>query len=332
MSSFNEDTQASFSDSYGSISCHYFDTKQLLCLIFGCICVAIGIVDMIVLYVVPTNIAKKNKKNFPDATFSKPNKVIIAFHFVLHSLLIIFGVILIVYAFQDIFIVMCVAGIVVAVFWIVDLAFCYKKTFSIKSEISSEEMEKIVNIEHPIDYIFVYSKDKEEVCKEDKCEDKICYSREGVTIPILATTTTNVNFNFSDIPDILFFTLDYDLVKVGEMKTIYDKIIQRLKNCDEGFRSTHKVFEYHPERNGTYIISKKKVPSSLKQPARIASIIFGAGAYYEIYSKSFPSVKFTVKVEADVKQGINYENLYDRKICNDFGYCRHFYRKPKPKN
>lgn len=226
---------------------------------------------------------------------------------------------------------MCVAGIVVAVFWIVDLAFCYKKTFSIKSQINSEQMQEIVNIQHPIDFIFVYSKDKVEVCNgNDKCEEKTCYSRNGLKIPILTTTETTVDFNFSNVPDILFFTLDYDLVKTKTMKDNYDKIIQRLRNCDKFGHSSHKVFEYHPERNGTYIISKKKVPSWLKQPARIASIIFGAGAYYEIYSKSFPSVKFTVKVNGDVQPGTNYEDLYDSKVCNDFGYCEHFYNKPKP--
>ena len=156
MNSLNEDDQ-SLSDSYGSVT---FGTKQILCLVFGCLCIIIGIVDMIVFYVVPNNMAKKNKKNFPDATFTKINKTIIAFHFVLHSFLILFGISLIIYGFIDDFttlIVMCVIGFLVLVFWIVHLAISYKNTFSPKSQVDSKQMQEIISVKNPIDFIFVYS-------------------------------------------------------------------------------------------------------------------------------------------------------------------------------
>lgn len=78
------------------------------------------------------------------------------------------------------------------------------------------------------------------------------------------------------------------------------------KNWEKFFRITHKVYEYHPEENGTYIISKKKVPNTQKQPAIIASIILDARFFYEIYSKSFPSVLFTVNTKGEAVPNENY--------------------------
>ncbi|KAK8893072.1 hypothetical protein M9Y10_030334 [Tritrichomonas musculus] len=337
MNSIDEDGSG-LSDSYGSTT---LGTRQILCLVFGCLCIVIGIVDMIVFYVVPTNMAKNNKKKYIGATFSESNKAIIALHFVLHSFLILFGVTIIIYGFIDnlvTLITMCVVGFLVLVFWMVLLGISVKKTFSPKSQVNAQQMQEIINNKKPIDFLFVYSRDTEsyEECRYDSSEGRqictpktdTCYSRRGIKIPVVTTVPLIPDFNFSDIPDLLFFTLTYDIDMTSDMKNKYDKIDSAIKKCDH--IRTKKVVEYHPERNGTYIISKTKVPRALKQPSRIASLIFGTGAFYEIYSKSFPSVSYTVTVNTAADQNTNYDDLAKNTICSSFGSCSRHNRKPKP--
>ena len=115
-------------DSSGSYRAGCSSGINIALFIPGIIIVAVAIIDMIVLFVVPTLIAKNNKKKFPDSKFESPNKVIIAFHFLEHIFLMSVGIILIIISIFDFgttFMIWgpTVAGILFLICYIVQLYF-----------------------------------------------------------------------------------------------------------------------------------------------------------------------------------------------------------------
>ena len=105
----------------------------------------------------------------------------------------------------------------------------------------------------------------------------------------------------------------------------YNKIVDLAYSCDRGHTL---VNENYPQIEGTYIVTSKKLPSGLTSGTRIASILFGVGVYYEMYSKSVPTLEYIQKVDADIVETTNYDLVWIN--CNNYGACLRSNSKPKP--
>lgn len=308
-----------------------------IALIFGIFFVLLGFLDMVILYVIPNNRIRENKKKLPDATFKKPNPGVIAVHFILHTLIILIGVFLILFGL-DInrhrtkigLIAVC---IITAFCWVVVLAVDFSLTTHVKSKMTVNELITMISQSPPIDFAFVYTSDviNDRHCSGSSgsdCDEQNtqCYSKTGIVIP-MDTKINSPIFNFTNTPKMFYFTYEKKLNMTTLFKANFDNIMNNIKNCD---KSHKKVTEYYPLTSGTYIVSYDKIPSYLTKSTRIASIFFGAGIYYELSSKSVPFITYNQNVDVDVVDNVNYNTIFLPDNCKNLGECSIYNKKPKP--
>lgn len=303
----------------------------------------LGLVNMIAFYVIPMNRINENKKHAPNAIFSEPNTVIIVLHFIFNSLVIFFGICLLLFSLRGFFIrhstiiiVFLVASCsFVFIFWVTYVTIVFTSTEKSNNIISIDDLEKSLNKESPIDFSFIYSK---EMMKTHDCSHNpntgqmacttrylTCYSKNGVVFP-LESKNLNDRFDQSTVPDIFYFKLEQDVMKSDDYKLKFDQLMDKINDCSY----ENKSIDYFPEHNETMLVSNEKIPSYLTHKSRIISAVFGVGVYYELNTRSIPLVNYKQKVLVDTRQGFNYESLWTEDSCNYYGECDPYNDKPVP--
>lgn len=307
-------------------------------LTIGIVIILLGCINMIIFFAIPNQKIKSNKRKLPNHTFEKPNIPIIVIHFILHFFVIFVGLFVILFSFENFeyikesnvktgLIVLCM---LTAFTWFVEIGMNFSYSKSITSTTTVNRLISILEHEPPVDFIFIYSQD-EVVTTEcaEECEEKTytCYSKSGVKIPVISHITSHV-YNFTDVPELFYFNIGQNISLTLSLSSYFMNILNDIKKCDS---DSEKVVEYYPLIVGTYVVSMGKFPKSLSKAARIASIIFGVGIYYELYTKSVPLIDFKQKLAVDVDNSINYDNIFTLDECADFGRCDIHNSKPKPK-
>lgn len=172
-------------------------------IIIGSILCFVVLLDMIVLFAVPYQRIQANKRKLPDAIFLKPSKSIIALHFMVHSLVILFGVLLILFSFKEYKqidrsctkLLLIILGCVVVV-WFFAILSGFTDTNSIYPKTTTDELISLLTKNPPINFAFFYS----------KCEDYqsgTSYSKNGIIFPMKTNITSQI-YNFSNTPDTFF--------------------------------------------------------------------------------------------------------------------------------
>lgn len=219
--------------------------------------------------------------------------------------------------------------IITGVFWIIVISIDFYLTTNITTKMTVEQLISIMSQNPPVDFAFIYTDDEiDEIdCTQD-CQTVTvqCYSKSGVIVPMKTDLTSSV-YNFTDTPEIFYFTIQQKLNMTVELTAFFNGIMNNINNCDNGFK---KKVEYYPLISGDYIVSKKKIPVYLKKGTRIASILFGVGVYYELNSKSVPFITYTQHSNAEVVQGVNYNQIFTKENCNNYGQCSPYNKKPQP--
>lgn len=342
--SFYEDSSASsvnVRSSSNSCSCDI----NIALFIPGVCIVALAIIDMIVLYAVPTIIAHNNKKKLPDAHFESPNKAIIAFHFLEHIFLMALGIILIIMSIFDFgtsFMVWgpVVAGVLFLVSYIV-LLVLGSKTRSYTSQLTVEQMRQAISQDHPIEYFYVYRKGnvRDENCHYDsdgyrKCTTNhyTCYSKNGVKFPVNSERKT-APYNFTDVPNMFYFNLYEDLRIDTDAYACLNGLMNQISGCPTGQFGSNWVdaqttYDKYPLSDGTFIVSGKKIPAPMTKASRICSMLFGATAFYEIYTKSIPFIDYTMSIDINSQTG-NTCQVYNINCGNNWK-CSRNNNKPTP--
>lgn len=182
-----------------------------------------------------------------------------------------------------------------------------------------------------IEFAYIYSKDtvSNNICHgSSNCDeqDRICYSRSGVVIPIKSEIESPI-YEFKNVPEMFYFVYKKDINMSTTFSANYNAIMSNINKCDPGFK---KVTDYYPMNAGTYIVSSEKIPTYLKKSTRIASILFGVGIYYELSSKSVPFITYKQKVNVDVMSNIDYNSIFTSANCESFGQCSIYNNKPEP--
>ena len=83
-----EDEKLNYVDPMTVVEPTSLRTINWVALIFCIFFVLLGLLDMIIMYVIPNNRNKENKRKLPDATFKRPNPGVISVHFIIHTLII----------------------------------------------------------------------------------------------------------------------------------------------------------------------------------------------------------------------------------------------------
>lgn len=309
--------------------------------VIGIFIVLLGLLDMIILFAVPYHRITVNKKKLPDAHFKKPNAGVITVHFLLHVLIILIGVFVILFSFEDVdgidhsrvrcgLMAVC---IITAFMWVIQIAVDFTLTATVKSKVTIEQLTTIISRSPPIDFAFIYSEDTvtRYQCNDlssNQCQDETvkCYSKTGVTIPIKSSINSPI-YDFKDTPKMFYFTYEQDLNMSTVFSAQFNGIMNNIKNCDP---KSKKVTEYYPLVAGTYIVSMDKIPTYLKKATRITSIIFGVGIYYELSSKSVPYITYKQNIIAESADNVNYNSIFTSSNCENFGKCSEFNKQPKP--
>lgn len=305
--------------------------------VIGIIIFLIAFLDMIILFAVPYHRIRSNKHKLPNATFKNPNIVVIVFHFILHAIVMIVGVFVILFGIRQCdkidhkkvklgLIIIC---IIAGIFWIITICSDFYLTTNINTKMTVDQLISIMSQNPPINFAFIYTEDELEdvICSPD-CETVTvtCYSKSGVIIPMKTSLTSSV-YNFTDTPEMFYFTIQQKLNMTIELNAYFNAIMNNINKCD---RNMKKQTEYYPIIAGDYIVSKKKLPVYLNKGTRIASILFGVGVYYELNSKSVPYITYTQHSNADVVQGVDYNLIFTSDSCNNYGQCSQYNKKPKP--
>lgn len=305
--------------------------------IIGIIILVFAFLDMIILFAIPYHRIRTNKRKLPDALFKKPNVCVIVFHFILHVLVMLVGVFVILFGLKNYENVnhdkvkcgLLTVCILTGIFWVITICIDFSQTTNITTKTTIDQLISILNHNPPINFAFIFTKDEIEdyICNPD-CEVTTitCYSKSGVSIPLKTQIISEV-YNFTDTPEMFYFTIEQKLNMTVELKAFYQMILKNINNCDN---NNNKVVEYYPLISGSYIVSKKKVPAYLNKGTRIVSILFGVGVYYELNSKSVPFINYVQISDADVVPGVNYNQIFTSEKCKNYGVCSQYNNKPKP--
>lgn len=309
---------------------------QPVWLIIGIILSLIALVDMIVLFVIPYKRIQTNKRKLPDATFQNPSKTIISFHFILHSLVIMIGILLILFSLREykqidhdfVLFSLIFMSIVTGLIYFLTIGFGFSDTSSLYTKMTAKELVSILSRNPPINYAFIYSKCEEEyILCNPSCTvfEETFYSKNGIVFP-LSTNITSPIYNFDNTPEMYYFVIEQKVNMSLELITYFDNILTQAKSCDKD--ATQEV-EFYPVIHGDYIVAKEKIPTYLSKGTRIASILFGVGVYYELNFKSIPYITYVQHSKASIVKGINYNQIFTSDNCKYYGKCAHS-SKPKP--
>ncbi|KAK8881048.1 hypothetical protein M9Y10_003775 [Tritrichomonas musculus] len=310
-------------------------------LIVGIFIFLLAFLDMIIMYVIPNNRIRENKRKLPNADFKKPNIGIIIVHFLLHGLIMLIGIFTILYSLGDIsginhrqvFVGLIVVCVLTLFCWVIQIAVDFSKTTDVKSQMTIQALKTLISTTPPIDFAFVYTQDTVQVydCSDHSsshCQTKTytCYSKTGVTIPIDSKINSQI-YDFKDTPEMFYFTYNHVLNMSTIFKAQFDAIMTNIRDCD---KQNKKVIDYYPMNTATYIVSKEKIPTYLKKSTKIASIILGVGIYYELSSKSVPYITYNQNIDVEVVDNVNYNNIFTENNCQSLGECSRFNKKPTP--
>lgn len=309
---------------------------QPVWLILGIIISLIALVDMIVLFVIPYKRIQTNKRKLPDATFHNPSKTIIAFHFILHSLVILIGILFILFSLREYkqidhictLISLIMISSITAIIYFLALGFGFSYTSSIYTKMTAKKLISILSRNPPINYAFIYSKCEEEyVLCSPTCTifEETLYSKNGIIFPVNTTITSPI-YNFDNTPEMYYFVIEQKVNMSFELITYFDKIITQANSCD---KETTQEVVFYPVIRGDYYVAKEKMPTYLSKGTRIASILFGVGVYYELNFKSIPYITYIQHSDASIVQGIDYNQIFTSDNCKNYGKCTHS-SKPKP--
>ena len=319
----NDESQASTSEGSFSIN--------IAVLTIGIFIFLLAFLDMIIMYAIPNNRIKENKRKLPNSVFKKPNVGIIIIHFLLHGLIMIIGILVILYSLGDmgciihrrVLIGIIVICVITMFCWIIEIAVDFSKATDVKSQTSIQQLNTIITTSPPIDFAFIFTQDtiQEYNCpgqhSHSHCSPQTytCYSEAGVTVPIDSKINSPI-FVFENMPQMFYFTYNQVLNMSDIFKSKFDSIMSNINQCDS---QNKKVTEYYPLNAGTYIVANEKMPTYLKKSTKIASILFGVGIYYELSSKSVPYVIYDQTVDVEVVNNVNYDEIFPRNNCQYLG-------------
>lgn len=295
-------------------------------IIIGSVVCFVALIDMIVLFAIPYQRIQTNKKKLPNAKFEKPDEFIIIVHFALHSLIILIGVLIILLGFRGyrsidqhcVLVFLYIIGFITLLFWLYEICTGLIGTSDIGPRMTIDELIYMISRNPPINFAFIYS----------HCEsfnDDTYYSNNGITFP-MKTNLTSTIYNFTNTPEMFYFIIEQKVNMSIELKNYYNNIFVEAHSCDQD--AMQKV-EYYPVIQDEYIVVKEKMPSYLSKGTRIASFLFGVGLFYELSTKSIPYITYVQQSNADIVQGIKYDQIFTSDTCNFYGKCTHSH-KPKP--
>ena len=282
-------------------------------------------------YVIPNNKIKENKRKYPNHIFEKPNKSIIALHFLEHIFLLLEGIAITFAIFPHVkqsFVYISIAVILatlISLFYILQLVLCAFVYDSIpKEDLNIDTISCLINKNPPIDSMFVYSYGK---IHWSKSADQKCYSKGGINIPVDSVRSSQL-FNTENNPSYFILKVEQNVSMTDELKDVLNQAKDIVKSCDSRFT---RVVDYYPLVEVNNLIKNgQNRPKSLSNNLMLASIIFGVGVYTELYYKSLPVVKYVQNSDANVVSGFDYKKFFKTIKCSDIGKCEKENNKPHP--
>lgn len=301
-------------------------------IILGSVLILVGIIDMIVFYVVPYNEIKKNKEKFSDLyEFEKLDSVIVSIHFVLHVFLIGIGIFFIVSVLKDIigtsffyeilFIVLIVFGVLYileVVFSGVDIHMFTKEDYTLT------KIEELLNSQTPINSILLYMKG---TIKSAKGKHYTCYSKNGLSFNVKSNLFPPLFNTTEKTPDFFYLKVSQNVKMSEQILSWIEKGKNKIISCQKKHGAD---YHYYPKVEGKLLILSdgKKIPSKMKKPNVITSLVFGLGIYPELLIKSIPVKKFEQNSFADVLDDVDYNALIEAVDCSFIGECKTSNKKP----
>lgn len=300
------------------------DTAEFLFIFFGSLCILLGVIDMIVFYVVPNNKISKNKKQYPDYEFVKPDLSIVIIHFLTHVSLIAVGCLILSSVNYNFFlstawiVLLCIVPSILLTFYILEVVFsaCYLH-FIKKEDFSKTQIFEHLNSPHPINIFFFYIKGR---ARGYKGHYYTCYSKNGFSIPV-QTNRLLPDFYLNE------YNLDYFYFNITQKVNMSDQLFQyineiklKISSCESKFSTE---LDYYPLIEGKNLILSegKKIPAKMKKRDAIASLIFGLGVYPELLEKSIPIKSIEQNIYADIISDFNYSEEIAKISCSALGKC-----------
>lgn len=298
-------------------------------IIIGGLIFIVVLLNMIVLFAVPYQKIQTNKRKLPNAHFEKPKIYVIVVHFVLHFWMLLIGILIILLGFRGYkyisyrcvrYTIIHMVPIIVA-FWLIIIIIELCSIPCIYQEKTIEQLTSSLNSNPPINFAFIYTK-----CLQsgDFNSYNTYYSKNGIIFP-MKTNNTSPIYNFTDAPEFFYLVIDQKVNMSSELRIYFNEIFVDARGCDDG----ELKVDFYPKIKGDYTVLKGKMPTYLNKATRITSILFGVGVYYELYFKSIPYITYVQYSNADLVQGVNYNQIFTSDTCEDYGKCSHS-DKPKP--
>lgn len=308
-----------------------FSSLNIFLIALGSFFVLLSIIDMIVFYVIPNNKIKENRRKYPYYTFEKPNKGIIALHFLEHIFLLLEGIVIIFAIFPDIkksiayISTAIIIAALIALFYILQLVLCAIVFDSIPNDdIDIDSISILINKNPPIDSMFVYSYGK---IHRSKSADQKCYSKGGINILVDSVRSSQL-FITENNPSYFILKVEQNVSMTNELKDVLNQAKDIVRSCDPRYS---RVVDYYPlVEKDNLIKNGRNRPKYLSKKFMLASIFLGVGVYIELYYKSLPIVEYVQNSDANVVSDFDYKKFLDEIQFSDIGKCEKENKKPHP--
>lgn len=294
-------------------------------IIAGSICILIGIIDMIVFYAIPYKEIKENKRKYPDYEFEKPNKGLVALHFLEHIFLIFTGVVIILAILPGEFyktvtylaLIICIPLALGIIFMLNIILSALLLEIIKKEDFTLEQIHNLTNLEHPINSVFIYITGK---IRGRKKHYYTCYSDNGVDYPIYSVRTSPDFEIDGKEPDLFYLIVSQKVNMTDDLFLNIEKGKSSIVSCENTFTANSY---YDPRFEGKNLISHgQKIQTKLTKKTAVTSIVFGVSIYYELLQKSIPIKRYNQEINAQCLTDVDYDKILTDIDCSVIGTCK----------
>lgn len=285
---------------------------------------------------------KENIQGVPLDEFNEQDSFLKMYHWIFHSIIIIYIIFLSSYAFKDyinghqmlISLGTAFTTLFSFIIWVSYIGIVFVITADVKNLIKIDDLKKLLE-GPPTKLAFFYSKDMiqshnltRNPTNGQMVDSKTllkCYSNAGITLPLISELIGE-RYDFTNTPEFFYFKIDQLFDQTNEFQLEFNKTIKKIKHCSKsGMR-----IKFYPILNKTFAVGNPGFPQYLTHKNRMLTGFLGFGFYYDSYARSFPYIRYHQNVKVDIDPDFNYTKLWTTKWCKSFGKCDPLNRKPLP--
>lgn len=253
---------------------------------------------MIVFFYLPYKKYQTNKQKYTYAVYSNISNTTIAFHFILHVLVICFGCLMFfILKFECLNIILSCNSLFI--FLVILISYFIHTYQKMDNCLNFDDFFSMISYNESINHmnVTITNTSTANVCTKSFCyEPNTYYSNKLVSIPIIIKCTSKM-CSLNDFPDAFFISI-YQNISIDDDLTFY------LNNI------SHRNYESNQLIQKKTCVAKKGSLSAIKSGRIATNMMLGLAIINEFNVKSIPNIDYRVNLNVRMVPSYDYNNIH----------------------